>query len=48
MTTTEFFRSGSSSAWEKVLGLYGEVLQLKASNIKKPGGKKELLDLDKW
>ncbi|XP_071796874.1 uncharacterized protein [Asterias amurensis] len=47
-TTTKFFTSGSPSAWDKALGLYGEVIKLKASNIKKPGGKKDLLDLDKW
>ncbi|XP_038047304.1 uncharacterized protein LOC119721342 [Patiria miniata] len=48
MSTTKFFTSGSPTAWEKTLSLYGNVMELKGAAIKKPGGKKELLDLDKW
>nr|XP_054762823.1 uncharacterized protein LOC129269356 [Lytechinus pictus] len=46
--TTNFFKTASAEEWTKVLKLYNHVLNLKASKIQKPGGSKNLLDLDKW
>ncbi|XP_782128.2 uncharacterized protein LOC576762 [Strongylocentrotus purpuratus] len=46
--TNNFFKSASAEEWTKVLELYNQVLKLKASKIQKPGGSKNLLDLDKW
>lgn len=43
-----FFRSASAEEWARVLELYSKVLKAKASKIAKPGGTKNLLDLDKW
>ncbi|XP_072022117.1 uncharacterized protein [Amphiura filiformis] len=51
MATTnshKFFMSASPTEWECVHNLYNKVLLAKALKINKPGGMKNLLDLDKW
>ena len=48
MASHKFFTSASAAEWENVHSVYSKVLELKASKIAKPGGKKTLLDLDKW
>lgn len=42
------FKTGTSEEFDAIYTLYDKVLLLKASKITKPGGKKNLLDLDKW
>ncbi|XP_033102570.1 uncharacterized protein LOC117105517 [Anneissia japonica] len=46
--SSTFFRNQNVDEWMRVLGLYQQVLKLKASNIKKPEAGKTLIELDKW
>ncbi|XP_071953107.1 uncharacterized protein [Antedon mediterranea] len=45
---SSFFESNDVDEWSRVLGIYKQVLQLKASQIKKPGAGKTLIELDYW